>query len=64
MPDGHAPCQGVRWHRRPPGWAVLSHDRGAVMPLVGQQPSRVLVVAVCSGWSVSVYDGSMIDVNP
>jgi hypothetical protein len=28
------------------------------------QPSRVLVAAVFSGWSVSVYDGSMIDVNP
>jgi hypothetical protein len=30
----------------------------------GAQPSRWRVAAVFAGWSVSVYDGSMIDVNP
>jgi hypothetical protein len=30
----------------------------------GAQPSRLLMAALFVGWSVSVYDGSMIDVKP
>jgi hypothetical protein len=42
MPEGYAPCQGVRWGRRLTVWTVLSHDRseGGIYPASPVSPLR------------------------